>query len=198
MTDDLVAKALDQIAYHEGEAMRLKAWVNDADRLSGQAPRFDDVTMPTTINMSTVGQSSAKRWQPKPGDYLGKPLATAVKNILVARFEAAGNSPSPATVDEIHDAMTQGSFNFETSGVESQKAGIRISLGKNTVAFVRLPNTDSFGLLEWYPGLKRTGVVRRRFNGDQSASPGDDSAAGDEEAAGDAAAVLTPIGREGR
>jgi hypothetical protein len=83
--------------------------------------------------------------------------------------------------------MTQGSYAFETASIESQKAGIRISIGKNTTAFVKLPNSDSFGMVDWYPGLRRLGRGRPKINGtDTSASAGD--IASNEEAAGDAAA----------
>lgn len=73
------------------------------------------------------------------------------------------------SVDEIHDALTQGSFAFETSGVENQKNSIRISLGKNSAAFVRLPNSDMFGLCDWY-GVRTRQRPRKAANGSE-ASP---------------------------
>jgi hypothetical protein len=198
MADDtLIAKALEQIAHHETEAVRLRQWVNDADVLSGRPPRFEDVLALSSLATGGSASASPKRWQPAPGDFLGKPLSTAVKIILSARYDAAGGKPSPATVDEIHEAMTQGSYAFETTPIESQKTGIRISIGKNTTAFVKLPNSDSFGLVEWYPGLRRSARGRPRINGIDTGSSPDDIVSG-EEAAGDAAADETSQALEGR
>ena len=158
MADDpLIVKAIEKIAAHEVEIMRLRAFVNEADRLNGLEPRFDDVIVPTSTN--TVARAASKRWQ--AGEFFNKPLSGVVRQILFARAEAAGG-PSPASVDDIHEALMQGTFNFETTGADAQKNGIRISLGKNSAAFVRLPNTDLFGLVEWYgkkpgkPGRKAT------------------------------------------
>lgn len=94
---------------------------------------------------------------------------------MQARFIAAGNKPTPATVDEIHEALTQGTFKFETSTADGQKNSIRISLGKNSTNFVKLPNSDLFGLVEWYGG--RPGATRRRT--DSSAASGGEGAGDD-------------------
>src|SRR4051794_33048284 len=89
MVDDpVVAKALEKIAFHESEAARFKRWVNSYDEMAGVAPRFGDVgsdegTAPT--------RRATKQFQ--PGDFLGKPFATAVRTIMETRSEAAGRSP---------------------------------------------------------------------------------------------------------
>jgi hypothetical protein len=192
MPDDLIAKAIAQIAehakqadFHRAESVRLKNWVNDADRLAGNEPRFPDVDLTQPLSpinvIPALMRSSTKPWA--AGDFLGKPFATAAKTILQVRYDAVGK-PAPATVDEIHDALLQGAYDFGPGNADQQKRGISIALGKNTAVFVRLPNSDLFGLLEWYPGLKRTTRVRARLDqptsGDQPASTG---SAGDEEAA---------------
>lgn len=46
---------------------------------------------------------------------------------------------------------------------------MRISLGKNSAAFVRLPNTDLFGLIEWYG--KKAGKPGRKAAADPGAIP---------------------------
>ena len=152
MTNDLISKALELIV--------------------------ENVTAGSSAS-HVLNQAPTKRWLPKPGDFLGKALTAAVRTILAARYEAAGNEPAPATVDEIHEAMTQGSFAFEAAAVESQKTGIRISLGKNTPVFVKLPGTDSFGLVDWYPGLRRGGSKSARAskaNGSVLSAPLGDNA----------------------
>jgi len=128
----------------------LKLWINGADEMMGNSPRFGDVAganiaavMPTT----TIGNGNRKYG---PGVFFNKPLASAVKQIMGDRFEANEKNPAPISVDAIHDYLSEGSFSFETSGIEQQKNSIRISLVKNSVTFVKLPGSDLFGLVEWY------------------------------------------------
>lgn len=189
--DPIVTKALEKIAFHSGEAARLKRWVNGYDEMAGVDPRFGDVESEGGPS-ATKARPAAKQFQ--PGDFLGKPFATAVRMIMEARAESSGGSPSPASVEEIQETLLQGAFNFGTNNSESQKQSIRISLGKNTVAFVRIPNTDLFGLLEWYPGLHKVGKARKNGDKDQASSPPTESIGsagdvGDEEAAVAAAAL---------
>lgn len=192
MADDpLIQKALDTIAFHDSEGMRWKAWVNDADKMMGNEPRFGDIAAGGPFVTSAPANRAPKRWQ--PGALLGKQFATAVRLVLLARYEAAGE-PSPASVDDIHEALSQGTYDFGTAGADAQKQSIRISLGKNTAAFVRLPNTDLFGLVEWYPGLKKAGKPRKTGDKDQGTSTAADDSGGDvggvEEAAGGTAAPV--------
>jgi hypothetical protein len=193
--DPLTQKALEQIASLEAQAselqsevVRLKLFVNQGDKLSGRPPRFDNVDV--VAQPAPAGQTTAKRWQ--PGEFFNKPLATVVKTILVARHAQAGGNPSPASLDEIHDALMQGTFNFETSGVEAQKNSIRISLGKNSALFARLPNTDLFGLAEWYG--RRTPRKGARVTGNDSTSPASESDDGGEAAEQPAAETTSTKG----
>lgn len=162
MSNDPFQQALEKIEElnakmkpFEEERARWQRWVNDGDVLAGREPRFKNVG---DASMFTVdGVLKPKGRQFSPGQFYNKPFAGAVKLIMLGRFEANGNEPSPASVEEIYDALTQGSFNFETSGADNQKNSIRISLGKNSSTFVKLPGADQlFGLVEWYGGRKVT------------------------------------------
>jgi hypothetical protein len=176
MADDpVVAKALEKIAFHESEAARFKRWVNSYDEMAGVEPRFGEIS---AEGSAAPTRRVSKQFQ--PGDFLGKPFATAVRTIMESRAEAVGGSPSPASVEDIQEALVQGAFDFGTANSDSQKQSIRISLGKNTVTFVRIPNTDLFGLLEWYPGLRKAGKPRKNGEKDQPASSAADSGDGDE------------------
>jgi hypothetical protein len=189
MSDDATASALERIAHHDaqaafhtGESTRWKIFVNGADELAGREPRFPDVTLPSSaVAPMMPARASARGFS--AGEFLGSPFATAAKVVLQARFDAGGKA-SPASVDDIREALLQGTYNFGTANAEQQKQSIRISLGKNSGVFVKLPNTDLFGLLEWYPGLKKPGKARVRANGekDSATSAGPDEA-GDEGAA---------------
>jgi len=184
MADDpLTVKALEKIAAYEAEVTRLKIFVNEADKLNGLEPRFGDLSTATAVGPIAAARGGQKRWQ--AGEFFNKPLSTVVRQILLARAETAGG-PAPASVDDIHDALTQGTFNFETSGVEAQKNSIRISLGKNSAAFVRLPNTDLFGLVEWYG--KKPGKPGRKSSaeGEQTADTSGEAQDTSEPSEGDA------------
>lgn len=187
MADDpILTKALEKIVFHQNEAARLKRWVNDYDEMAGEKPRFDDVEAVFSAASPSGPRRSNKQFQ--PGDFLGKPFATAVRTIMEARYEAAGGAASPVSVEDIQGALIQGAYDFGTTNSESQKQSIRISLGKNTVTFVKIPGSDLFGLLEWYPGLRK--AVKPRKNGEKdqatsSTADGTDDGAegGNEEAA---------------
>ncbi|SRR6266851_314922 len=194
MADDpVIAKAIEDITQHDNEAARHsaeaasgKAFVNEYDRRAGREPRYPDVTAPVSgapITAIMPPRPTAKNWE--IGEFFGKPFATAAKTILQARYDAAGK-PSPASVDEIRESLLQGTYDFGTTNTEQQKQSIRISLGKNSTTFIRLPNTDLFGLAEWYG--QRPRATRSRRNGTESSAPGPADAAGNEEAAGDTAA----------
>jgi hypothetical protein len=164
--DPLVQKALDRIASLTDQINRAKRFVNEADRFNDLPPRFPEADDGGVGDLQVSGDNRprpARRWQ--PGDFFGSPLAAAVRRILEARAAANGGKPQPTSIDDIHVALSEGSFAFEGSGADAQKNGIRISLGKNSPVFVRLPNSDLFGLVEWYgararkPGKKATSSV---------------------------------------
>jgi hypothetical protein len=156
--DSLTVKALEKIASHEAEIMRLKIFINEADKLNGLEPRFGDLTAAT--GTAATGRSAAKRYA--AGDFFNKTFSGAVRTIFTDRFTAAGDSPNPASVDEIHEALVQGSFAFETTGADAQKNSIKISLGKNSAMIVKLPGSEMYGLVEWYG--KRPGKTGRKAN----------------------------------
>jgi hypothetical protein len=179
MSDDsTIQKALErisileaQIAELQPELTRLKNFVNEGDRLNGREPRFANVDVVQGSSVETP-ITRVRVW--KPGAFFEKPLATAVKAILTARAGDEGG-PFPLSVDDIHTALSQGSFAFGTSGIDNQKNSIRISLGKNSTVFAKLPNSDLFGLAEWY--RKKRGGIRPMTR--LSPSPEGEAADGD-------------------
>src|SRR4051812_39319935 len=118
----LIQKALDSIDALLVEVARKRAWVNEADKMEGRAPRFTDVDAFDGGSGGGTRQSpSAKKW--KPGDFFNKSFAGAAKLILAARFDAAREA-NPASVDEIHEALLSGSFSFDGNGADAQKHSI--------------------------------------------------------------------------
>lgn len=79
-------------------------------------------------------------------EYFNKPLNTAIKSVLAHR-KAAGHGP--ATAEQILDDLLAGGCDrFSSDRVEALN-GLRISLGKSSHTFVKLPN-GSYALAEWY------------------------------------------------
>lgn len=169
--DPLIQRALEKLEQLNVEIARTKVFINEADKLIGRPPRFSEEEIAGFVAgaLGATGQSRLKKWQ--PGDFYNKPFAAAVRMYLESRFDV-NKSPWPASVDEIHEALTQGSFKFDTMGADAQKNSIRISLGKNSTSFVRLPNTDQFGLVEWY-GITGRKTVRKSANGKAAAQAAD-------------------------
>jgi hypothetical protein len=93
--------------------------------------------------------------------------------MILKMREASGLGP--ASVREIYEALSLGGYQFGTDKKESAIRGLRISLGKSTKAFHKLPN-GSFGLMEWYPEIKPS---RRRLSEDLEAE-GDSEGAGEQ------------------
>ena len=146
--DVLETKLRDQLS----EVGRLKRMINDLCSLAGMPPRYSDALVESA---PTVGAMRSDQ-------FYGRPLATVVREYLEMR---KGSNLGPASVGEIHTALIEGGFKFETSNEENAKRGLRVSLSKNSTTFHKLPNGD-WGLLDWYPAAKNR-VARETKNGDE-------------------------------
>lgn len=177
MADDILTKALAKVDEAAAQLAKAQSFVNQLDEFEGREPRFPNVGA-LTVSSATARGSAQKKWQ--PGDFFGKSFSGAVRMLLVARHEAL-NGPSPASVDDIHDALSAGSFKFEGTGADAQKNSIRISLGKNSQTFVRLPGTDLFGLLEWYPGMSGKKAGRKSAGKDLAADAAEEESSAEGE-----------------
>ena len=177
MADDPFKYVLDKIASLDGESSRLKRWINDGDIIAGREPRFANVGDGSVFAVEGVVKPKGRQFS--PGQFFNKPFAGAVKLIMIGSYEANGNQPAPVSVDDIHESLLQGSFSFGTSGADSQKNSIRISLGKNSTTFVKLPGSDLFGLAEWY-GKKPKRVRLQVLAGNADADDEDAENEGDD------------------
>src|SRR5688572_29044896 len=99
--DPLVLRALEQIEVLTAKVLRLKMFVNEADDLNNRAPRFSELGFVPLPPSTSQGTRPSARWN--PGEFLNRPFSSAVRSILLRRAEIAG-APSPASVDDIHDA----------------------------------------------------------------------------------------------
>lgn len=82
----------------------------------------------------------------RPDQFYGKGFATAASSYLKIKKQAC-------SAQEIMDGLVRGGFDFPWKD-EDQLRNVAISLAKNTQVFHKLPN-GTFGLLEWYPDLKK-------------------------------------------
>ncbi len=96
-------------------------------------------------------------------EYFNKPLNTSVRKWLTRRHAA---KLGPATAEEIYHGLLAGGYDNFPANKEDALTGLRISLGKSSHTFVRLPN-GSYGLAEWYD-IKRSKSVIAKSRGDES------------------------------
>lgn len=144
MSDDMLDRITERIAFHEGETARLKRLYNDLAGFDGREPGYTD-----TGSVSTPATAATThRW--KTGDFVGTKLATATAMVLKAR-----ERKNVIKFPELHAALVAGTFEFAMSGKEKQIQALRNSLGKNSTTFKRFPETDEIGLAEWYEKRER-------------------------------------------
>lgn len=142
MSDHLVRTIADmerKITEQERQVVELKRSVNVLCSMAGIAPKYDNVTDPTAI-----GAQSATI---KGDQFVNKPLNSAVKDYLSLR--RSSGLDGPAAAEEIHSALEQGGFEFESRDKTVAMNSLKISLGKSSHTFKRLPN-GKYGLNEWY------------------------------------------------
>jgi hypothetical protein len=140
----------------EGQLTEKRKMANSLCAMIGQPPLYE---VAETATAESAGITS--------GEFYGQPLAAVVRKILEKRKSA---NQGPATVAQIHQAMIQGDFAFETDVPENAKRNLRISLTKNSATFHKLPS-GKYGLREWYPAIKD----KKAGNGKKQADEIDDT-----------------------
>jgi hypothetical protein len=131
-----------QIKTQEADLIAKKKLVNQLCQMAGMAEVY------AGASLAAESTSAALR----SDQFYGKPLATAVREVLELR-KAAGFGATP--VNTIYSTLKDGGFKFDTKDDENAKRNLRISLTKNGTVFHKLPNGD-WGLLSWYPNAKAT------------------------------------------
>jgi hypothetical protein len=152
--DELTAH-LDELSR---EAADTKRTINSLLRRMGQQDRFPDV--------EPEGYGNAAL---KPDQFFGKPLSTAVREVL----ELRGQALPPA---DILTALEKGGFNFDDTGWKKNDRlrSLSITLSKNSQTFVKLPS-GTFGLRSAYPGLAAPPVKKAKNDNGGGEAEGDDA-----------------------
>lgn len=141
---DAMLKAIEEIEgvlrEKEREINEMKKTVNSLCRHAGMEPRYADAEMQSSNNFGAI----------RPDQFYGKPLATAVREILERRKMA---NLGACSTREIYDVLKGGGYAFEAKDENNAIRILAISLAKNTLLFHKLPH-GHFGLASWYPGVK--------------------------------------------
>jgi hypothetical protein len=144
--------------------------------------------LPAMYADGELQSSSGPSLSIKSDQFYGQPMITAMRQVLEMRKAL---DQGPATINELHAALTEGNYLFETKDEANAKRGIRISVTKNSGIFHKLPN-GKIGLLEWYPGVKAPKAKKTAPEG--AAENGSDSMADDDSE--DASDLLGQIDEE--
>ena len=147
---EILSKFEEKIRHHEEEARRAKRTVNDICRMAGQPERYNDAEL-------EQGDPAGTK-QFRSDEFYGKPLNWSVRRYLSSR---QARNLGPASVAEIYESLKTHGYQFEAKTAENAKRGLRISLGKSSHTFHKLPN-GLYGLLDWYPELKDSGTEKAR------------------------------------
>lgn len=151
MTKDIegavIEKAVEELERKlekiSGEALNVKKAINQLLILNGQTARYLDTDAGITTGKMNIA----------PDQFFGKGLAPAVREFLKMKGRAA-------SLNEIYDALIVGGFEFSGSP-KFHKRNLAISLNKNTLVFVHIEASDSYGLREFYPDLPKEKKARR-------------------------------------
>jgi hypothetical protein len=146
---DLMTKTVEQviadlsveIAADEAALRKKKETVNTLCTVVGRSPAY-----------ALEDAATAIPTQIRSDQFYGQPLASAVRTILEMRKQRGLGA---ATNREIFDALIAGGYEFDTKSDDIAQKSLRNSLAKNTALFHKLPN-GQFGLLAWYPNVKKT------------------------------------------
>lgn len=146
----------EKLAELEREGNKFKTSINMLCSMYGVEPLY---SLEDAATGDGSGTAKSVTLSFRPDEFFGKPLATCVRDILTARKD---RDLGPADPRDIFETLKKGGFNFEARDDESAFRGMQISIGKNTAAFVRLPN-EQIGLVEWYRRAA-TRRVRRQLH----------------------------------
>ena len=92
---DIFTKAMQKVDEAAAALAKAQSFVNQLDEFEGRPPSFPNVG---DVTSGTAGPRAPahKKWQ--PGDFFGKSFSGACRMVLLARYEANGAAPSPASV----------------------------------------------------------------------------------------------------
>lgn len=142
-TQSTISKIQTQIAALHDQIVLKKKLVNQLCELEEQ-PLIYSIT---ELADSQTASNAAFR----PDQFYGRPLATAVREILERRFAAHLGA---IALNELFETLKKGGYAFDNSNDQIAKRNTAITLAKNP-AFAKVPHNGHIGLAEWYPNAKK-------------------------------------------
>jgi len=140
--EQTIAEMQNKLKEQEREVIKTKDMINRLCEYANKPIIYSDAELEASTAIHSM----------QTDQFYGQPLAKSVRQILEMRKSA---NLGPATVKELYQALIQGGFAFETKNEQNAMRGLRISLTKNALVFHKLP-TGRFGLIAWYPNIKKT------------------------------------------
>ena len=132
----------------EDKVLETKNLINALSEAAGRGVVYHDTKLKADTAIETIRSDT----------FYGKPLNSSIRRVLEMR-EAA--NLGPATVRDIYDTLCSGGYVFPRAKTEKNAMdSLRISLGKSSHTFHKLPN-GSYGLLSWYPSVKEPKAAKR-------------------------------------
>jgi hypothetical protein len=141
--DQVISELAAEITVDEATLRKKKETVNTLCGAVNRPPAY-----------ALESAASAAPTQIRSDQFYGQPLAGSVRTILEMR---RAQNLGAATNREIYDALKAGGYEFDTKSEDIAQKSLRNSLAKNTALFHKLPN-GQFGLLSWYPNVKKPRV----------------------------------------
>lgn len=163
----------EQLREQEEQARKTKRTINAICEQAGRPLLYPDADEDGPSGLDQIQADT----------FYGQRLNTSAKRVLEMR-KAAGLGP--AHVREIYDALVRGGYQFNAKTEKNAMDSLRISLGKSSHTFHKLPN-GQYGLLEWYPNVKQREANSKKITIEDAA---ESDAASDEEVG----ATPTPTG----
>lgn len=162
-----------QLAAKEAELVPLKITANELCKLAGLPLEF---TIDGPSSAAPAAASHASRLTIRPDQFFNKDLSEAVVEFLSARRTINGDTPSPATVDEIYTALISGGFKFNGTSDANKKNALKTALTRNTTQMAKIGD-DLYGLRKWY-GMRASRKSSGDGDGGDDAPPSNDGGNG--------------------
>ena len=140
-TSATIDKINAQIANLEEQIASAKKTINGLCVMEGEPPLYPDVE----ARRSSAGAAF------RGDQFFGKPVATAVKEILEQR---GARNLGAISLNELFEVMKSGGFEFDNNNDPIAKRNLAITLAKNP-AFTKVPSNGFIGLSQWYPNVKK-------------------------------------------
>jgi hypothetical protein len=137
------------IAEAERKAAEARRSINALYQARGLQPPYAD---DAAGQRASATSPSPVPMQVRRDTFYGKKQMTAIRELLEMR--RAQGEEGPATPREVVNGLKAGGYRFETKSDDIALIGVRALMRKATNVFHKLPGTNAYGLVTWYPNAK--------------------------------------------